>query len=153
MGKFVVKLKRHSSPYETDQGEKPRKVLFTGVRTVGLPVHRQKSSHRRLAQLVATMFQRTPQACIRLMTLGTCARSLSERDGKLYCKITELLHLHTIYLWCTQASKSDVSKRQQLEEEFKLLAYNEIHKGSFCKCVQRLHLMLSVAALRPLACW
>ena len=42
MGKFVVKLKRRSSSYETDQGEKPRKVLFTGVRTVGLPDHRLK---------------------------------------------------------------------------------------------------------------
>jgi len=37
--KFVVKLKRHSSSYETDQGEEPQKVLMTGVRTVGLPVH------------------------------------------------------------------------------------------------------------------
>ena len=40
-----------------------------------------------------------------------------------------------------------------MEEKFKCLAYSEIHKGSFCKCVLRLHLMLSVAALRPLACW
>jgi len=27
-GKFVVKLKRHSSSYETDQGDKPRKVFI-----------------------------------------------------------------------------------------------------------------------------
>ena len=27
MGKFVVKLKRHSSSYETDQGEKPRSFI------------------------------------------------------------------------------------------------------------------------------
>ena len=27
MGKFVVKLKRHSSSYETDQGEKPRNIV------------------------------------------------------------------------------------------------------------------------------
>jgi len=27
-GKFVVKLKRHSSSYETDQGEQPRKVFI-----------------------------------------------------------------------------------------------------------------------------
>ena len=26
--KFVVKLKRHSSSYETDQGDKPRKVFI-----------------------------------------------------------------------------------------------------------------------------
>jgi len=26
--KFVVKLKRHSSSYETDQGEQPRKVFI-----------------------------------------------------------------------------------------------------------------------------
>jgi len=39
-GTFVVKLKRHSSSYETDQGQQPRKVLLIGVRTVGLPTHR-----------------------------------------------------------------------------------------------------------------
>jgi len=38
--KFVVKSKRHSSSYETDQGEQPRKVLLTGVRTGGPPDHR-----------------------------------------------------------------------------------------------------------------
>ena len=27
MGKFVVKLKRHSSSYETDQGEKPQSFI------------------------------------------------------------------------------------------------------------------------------
>ena len=36
------------------------KFLLTGVTTVGLPAHKQKSSHRRLAQLLATMFQRIP---------------------------------------------------------------------------------------------
>jgi len=40
MDTFVVKLKRHSSSYETDQGEQPRKFFLTGVRTVGLPAHR-----------------------------------------------------------------------------------------------------------------
>jgi len=70
MDKFVVKLKRHSSSYETDQGEQPQKVLLTGVRTVGLPGHRQKSSHRRLVQLLATMFQHIPQACIRSYAYG-----------------------------------------------------------------------------------
>jgi len=38
--KFVVKLKRHSCSYETDQGEQPRKFLLTTVRTVGLSAHR-----------------------------------------------------------------------------------------------------------------
>ena len=47
------------------------KFLLTGVTTAGLPAHKQKSSHRRLAQLLATMFQRIPEACIRSMTLGT----------------------------------------------------------------------------------
>ena len=38
--KFGVKLKRHSSSYERDQGEQPRKVFIDrGVRTVGLPRH------------------------------------------------------------------------------------------------------------------
>jgi len=46
MDKFVVKLKRHSSSYETDQGEQSRKFVLTGVRTVG-PL-------RNLLQILAT---------------------------------------------------------------------------------------------------
>jgi len=48
MDKFVVKLKRHSSSFERDQGEQPRKVFIDwGVRTVSLP--------RNLLQILATL--------------------------------------------------------------------------------------------------
>jgi len=37
---ILIVKKRHSSSYETDQGDKPRKFLLTSVRRVGLPAHR-----------------------------------------------------------------------------------------------------------------
>jgi len=78
--------------------------------------------------------------------------SLSERDRK-----TSLLNSWTPSSYDLSVVHTSIQKRrfqrQWLEEEFKWLAYSEIHVGSFCKCVLRLHLMLSVASLRLLVCW
>jgi len=86
MDMFVVKLNRHSSSYETDQGEQPRKVFIDRCQNSRPTCRRLKSSYRRLAQLAATMFRRISWACIRLMTLGTLWDVLwMNETEKLYC--------------------------------------------------------------------
>ena len=65
----MVKLKRHSSSYETDQGEQPRKVFIDGCqnsRPTCSPIEEQESG-----AIGSDDVSANPEACIRLLTLGT----------------------------------------------------------------------------------
>ena len=150
----MVKLKRHSSSYETDQGKQPRKVFIffltgvrnsrptcpffiffyfflTGVRTVGLPAlflffFYFFSDRCQNSRPTCPPVEEQPQASCatssddvsanptsmhKIIDIGNFAgRSLSERDRRTsLLKITGL-HLHTIFVWYTEASRSNVSK-------------------------------------------
>jgi len=95
MDKFVVKLKRHSSSYERDQGEQPQKVFIDrGVRTVGLP--------RNLLQILATLFVST----------ATAERSFSTlRRRKTYMRTTlETASVAWLLCQCIQTARSTRTK-------------------------------------------
>jgi len=67
----VVKLKRHSSSYETDQGKQPRNVFIDrcqNSRPTCPPVEEQPQASYATGSDDVSAY---PQACIRLLTLGT----------------------------------------------------------------------------------
>ena len=68
---FVVKLKRHSSSYETDQGKQPRKVFIDrcqNSKPTCPPVEEQPQAS---CATGSDDVSANPQACMRLLTLGT----------------------------------------------------------------------------------
>ena len=69
----MVKLKRHSSSYETDQGEQPRKVFIDrcqNSRPTCSPVEEQPQASGATGSDDVSANPRS-KACLRLLTLGT----------------------------------------------------------------------------------
>jgi len=132
MDKFVVKVWRHSSLYETYQGEQPRKV-FIDRRQKSRPTcplveeHSQASGATGSDSVLAN-----PVNMYKINDSGNCVwRSLSERDWK-----TLLLNNWTPSSYDIPVVHTGFQKRRfqmQWLEEFKWLACSEMQ---FCKwCV------------------
>jgi len=81
--KFVVKLKRHSSSYETDQGEQPRNVFIDGCQNskpTCSPVEEQAS-----CAIGSDDVSANPQRMHKITDIGnSVGRSLSERDRRTF---------------------------------------------------------------------
>ena len=109
--KFVAKLKRHSSSYETDQGKQPRKVFIDGCqnsRPTCPPVEEQPQASCANGN---DDISANPQNMHKIIDIGNVVgRSLSERDRRILLLNIAGLHLYTIFVWYTQGSRSDVSK-------------------------------------------
>ena len=79
--KFVVKLKRHSSSYERDQGEQPRNVCIDGCqnsRPTCSPVEEQASGATGSDDVSAN-----PQSMHKIIDIVSfVGRSLSESDRR-----------------------------------------------------------------------
>ena len=79
--KFVVKLKRHSSSYETDQGKQPRNVFIDrcqNSRPTCSPVEEQASG-----AIGSDDVSANPQRMHKIIDIGNfVGRSLSERDRR-----------------------------------------------------------------------
>ena len=81
--KFVVKLKRHSSSYETDQGKQPRKVFIVpcqNSRPTCPPVEEQPQAS---CATGSDDVSANPPSMHKIIDIGNFAgRSLSERDRR-----------------------------------------------------------------------
>ena len=79
--KFVVKLQRHSSSYETDQGKQPRKVFIDrcqNSRPTCSPIEEQASG-----AIGSDDVSANPQSMHKIIDIGNfVGRSLSERDRR-----------------------------------------------------------------------
>ena len=77
----MVQLKRHSSSYETDQGEQPRKVFIDGCqnsRPTCSPVEEQASG-----AIGSDDVSPNPQSMHKIIDIGNLVgRSLDERDRR-----------------------------------------------------------------------
>ena len=109
--KFVVKLRRHSSSYETDQGKQPRKVFIDrcqNSRPICPPVEEQPQAS---CATGSDDVSANPPSMHKIIDIGNFAGcSLSERDRRTSVLKIAGLQLHTIFVWYTQASRSDVCK-------------------------------------------
>ena len=131
----MVKIKRHSSSYETDQGKQPRKVFIDrcqNSRPTCSPVEEQPQAS---CATGGDDVSANPPSMHKNIDIGNFAgRSLSERD-----RITLLLNSRTPSSYDFRVVQTSFQK-QRLEvrwlEEFKWLACGEFHEGSLCKwCV------------------
>ena len=133
--KFVVKLKRHSSSYETDQGKQTRKVFIDRCQnsrpTCSLVDEQPQASCATDSDDVSA----NPPSTHKIIDIGNFAgRSLSERDRKILLLNSWTPSPHDFRVVYTSFQKRRFQVRWL--EEFKWLACSEIHEGSLCKwCV------------------
>ena len=130
--KFGVKLKRHSSSYETDQGEQPRKVFIDrcqNSRPSCPPVEEQPQAS---CATGSDDVSANPPSMHKFIDIGNFAgRSLSERDRR-----TLLLNSWTPSPCDFRVVHTSFQKRRfqvRWLEEFKWLACSNIQEGSLCK--------------------
>ena len=104
----MVKLQRHSSSYEIDQGKQPRKVFIDRCqksRPTCPPVEEQPQAS---CATGSDDVSANPPSMHKTIDIGKFAgRSLSERDRRTSLLKIAGLQLHTIFVWYTQASRSD----------------------------------------------
>ena len=109
--KFVVKLQRHSSSYETDQGRQPSKVFIDRCQNSRLTCPPVEEQPQASCATGSDDVSANPPSMHNIIDIGNfVGRSLSERDRRTSLLKIAGLHLHTIFVWYTQASRSDVSK-------------------------------------------
>ena len=129
----MVKIKRHSSSYETDQGKQPRKVFIDRCqngRPTCPPVEEQASCATGSDDVSAN-----PPSMHKIIDIGNLARrSLSERDRRTSLLNSWTPSPHEFRVVHTSFQKRRLEARWL--EEFKWLACSDIHEGSLCKwCV------------------
>ena len=132
----MVKLKRRSSSYKTDQGKQPRKVFIDRCQNsmpTCPPVEEQPQA---ACATCSDDISANPPSIHKIIDIGNFAgRSLSERDRR-----TLLLNSWTPSPYDFRVVHTSFQKRRfqvrRWLEEFKWLACSEIHEGSLCKwCV------------------
>ena len=111
IGQVCGAIKKTFISYETDQGEQPRKVFIDGCQNSRPTCPQIEEQPKASFAIGSDDVSANPPSMHKIIDIGNFAgRSLSERDRRTsLLKITGL-HLHTIFVWCTQASRSDVSK-------------------------------------------
>jgi len=94
MDKFVVKLKRHSSSYETDQGEQPRKFFIDRCQNSRPTCPRVEEQPQASGATGSDDVSANPPSIYKIIDIGNfVGRSLSERDRRTLLLIAGFLHL------------------------------------------------------------
>ena len=129
--KFVVKIKRHSSSYETDQGKQPRKVFIDRCQNGRPTCPPAEEQSQASCATGSDDVSANPPSMHKIIDIGNFAgRSLSERDRR-----TLVLNSWTPSPYDFRVVHTSFQKRrfQVRWLEFKWLACSEIHEGSLCK--------------------